>query len=201
MNKFVSIASAAALALTLAACGPKTEKAADDAASTTGNALEAAGSATSNAAQDVKEALTPTPSGQEFIDKAARSDAFEIAAAKLAITNAATAKVKSFASEMTKAHTASTAKIKAAAKEASPSLTPDPTLTSDQSDKLADLGKLTGADFDKQYASGQVSAHKAALTLMDDYAKNGDVATLKAAAHEIAPTVRKHLDMAEKLDK
>lgn len=201
MNKLAPIWSATALALALAACGPKTRQATADLANSTGNAMATAGSATSNAAEAVRETLTPTPSGQEFIDKAAKNDAFEIAAAKLATTKAASADVKSFANEMTKAHTASTTKIKAAAKAAMPAMTPDPTLTSDQSDELADLGKVTGTDFDKKYISDQVDAHKDALALMENYAKSGDVAPLKTAANEIAPTVRKHLDMAQKLNK
>jgi len=199
--KKLPIWSATALALALVACGPKTHQAATDVANSTGNAMATAGSATSNAAEAVKEALTPTPSGQEFIDKAAKNDAFEIAAAKLATTKASSPDVKSFASEMTKAHTESTAKIKEAGKAAMPVMTPDPTLTNDQSDELADLGKVNGTDFDKKYMESQVDAHKDALALMDDYAKNGDVASLKMAANEIAPTVRKHLDMAEKLEK
>lgn len=201
MKKIVALASAGILALGLAGCGPKAEQKADAAANTAGDAMVAAGDMASNAATDVKEAVTPTPTGQEFVDKAAKSDAFEIAAAKLAKTNAASADVKSFAAEMIKAHTESSAKIKAAATKASPAITPDATLTSDQSDKLADLGKLKGADFDKKYISGQVDAHKDALSLMQGYAKDGDVSSLKDAAGEIAPTVSKHLDMAKALDK
>jgi putative membrane protein len=189
------------LSLALVACGPKTEKAADSAANAAGDTLEAAGNIASNAVDATSNALTPTPTGQEFVNKAAKSDAFEIAAAKLAATNASSAAVKDFAAEMIKAHTASTAKIKAAASAASPAITPDPTLTSDQQEDLADLGKLKGADFDKSYIDGQEDAHQDALSLMNGYAKDGDVASLKAAAAAIAPVVAKHLDMVKALDK
>ena len=40
-----------------------------------------------------------------------------------------------------------------------------------------------------------------ALSLMQDYAKNGDVPSLKATAGEIEPIVQKHLDMAKALEK
>jgi len=201
MHKILTLSSAAILALSLAGCGPKTEQKVDSAANSVGDAMAAAGDATANAASDVKEAVTPTPTGQEFVNKAAKSDAFEIAAAKLAATNAASADVKSFAAEMIKAHTESTAKVKAAAAKASPAITPDATLTDDQSDKLADLGKLKGADFDKKYVSGQVDAHEDALSLMQGYAKDGEVPSLKDAAGAIAPTVAKHLDMAKAMNK
>jgi len=199
MKYFASVATAA-LALSLAACGPKTEQAADSAVNTTGEAMSDAGNAASNALDAAGDALQPTPSGQTFADTAAKSDAFEIAAAKLAKTNASSPKVKAFADDMIKAHTDSTAKIKAAAAKASPAITPDPTLTGEQNDDLADLAKLKGADFDKAYIDGQIDAHDDALELMENFAKDGDVPSLKAAAGEIAPIVKGHLDMAKALE-
>lgn len=192
---------AVALVAALAACSPKTDDAANAAANavtdlgsdmsnTTGNALEAAG-----------DVLAPTPNGQGFADTAAKSDAFEIAAAKLALTNAASPDVKAFATKMIAAHTGSTVKIKAAAAKASPAITPDATLTSDQQGKLDDLAKLKGADFDAAYIDGQIGAHEDALALMKDYATNGDTPSLKTAAGEITPVVQGHLDMAKALKK
>jgi putative membrane protein len=189
----------ATLALGLSACGPKAEKAVDTAVNQTEETAADVGNATSNALSEVADAVTPTPSGQEFAYKAAKSDAFEIAAARLALDHAASAKVKAFARDMIAAHTASTAKIKAAAGRATAAITPDPTLTASQNDTLADLGKLSGADFDRAYLANQVDAHEDALALMRDYAEHGDVAPLKAAAGEIAPIVQKHLDKARTL--
>ena len=165
----------------------------------TSAALSDLGNGASNLAVAAKDAVTPTPSGQEFVDRAAKSDAFEIAAAKLAVTNGASPKVKTFAQEMIAAHTLSTDKIKAAARHAASSIIPDPTLTEDQKEALDKLGKLTGADFDREYLSGQIDAHEKALSLMRDYAKHGDVPSLKSAAEGIAPVVQKHLDEARAL--
>jgi putative membrane protein len=201
MNKVLSISCATALALSLAACGPKAEQKTDAAMNTTGDAMAAAGEMASNAAQDVKEAVTPTPTGQEFANTAAKSDAFEIAAAKLAAASGASTEVKKFAAEMITAHTASTAKIKTAAAAASPAITPDATLTEDQNEDLAKLKGLKGADFDTAYVDGQIDAHEDALSLMQGYAKDGEVASLKTAAGEIAPTVSKHLEMVKMLKK
>lgn len=210
MRKFVLIASTAALALSLAAC-KKTEQTANSAENGASNAAESAGAMASNASEsagnmasnamvDVKQALSPTPAGQEFADKAAKSDAFEIAAAKLAKSNAASAGVKDFAAQMIKDHTESTKKIKAAADKASPAITPDATMTDDQNDKLADLTKKNGKDFDKAYIDGQVSAHQDMLAMMRDYAEHGDTPSLKQAAGDIAPVVQKHLGMAKALE-
>lgn len=195
MRHAIATMTAAGLALALAGCHNKTnnqvtaaaENSADDISDATANIL-------SNTAADVREAVTPTPTGQDFADKAAKSDAFEIASAKLAQEKSGSADIKSFASMMIKDHTASTAKIKEAAAEASPKITPDPTLTDEQNSKLDDLRKLAGADFDKEYASQQVDAHKAALSLMQLYAEKGEVEPLKTAAGAIVPTVQGHLD-------
>jgi len=194
MRKSIALAGSLALGLVLSACGPKTKEATTSAEDTTSNAAADAGNAIANAADDVKEAVTPTPTGQEFVDKAAKSDAFEIASAKLAKEKAASADIKSFAAMMIGDHTASTAKVKKAAGEATPAIKPDATLTEDQNEKLADLGKLSGADFDKKYADQQVDAHESALSLMSAYADKGDVASLKTVAGEIKPKVAAHLD-------
>lgn len=187
-----------ALAAALTACGSRTS------ASVT-NTTDA--TATTMTTNDVVAAPTgdtgmmaATPSPQQFADMAARSDAFEIAAAKLAQTNGSSAAVKAFAAKMIAAHTESTAKIKKAAAAASPAITPDPTLAgSEFPAKLDELGKLTGADFDQAYVAGQIDAHNHALGLMELYAAKGDAPTLKAAAGEIVGVVKEHLVMVRAL--
>jgi putative membrane protein len=192
MRRLSILATPFALALLLSACGQKASQTADATGNSISNAASDAGDAIANAADDVKEAVTPTPTGQEFADKAARSDAFEIASARLAEKKAASADLKSFAAMMIEDHTGSTAKVKKAASEAG--IKPDATLTDDQNAKLVDLGKLSGAAFDKEYASQQVDAHQSALSLMSVYADKGETPSLKAAAGEIKPKVETHLE-------
>jgi len=191
---FVSVSVVA-----LAACSPQAKQDTGNVVNAAENSISNAANATGNAIQNAGQALTPTPTAQEFIDKAARSDAFEIAAAKLAKTNAASADVKDFAKMMIDAHTQSTARIKKVAGGLSPALTPDPTLTDSQKGKLDDLGKLKGADFDKKYIEGQVDAHEDALALMKKYAADGEEPALKSAAGDIEPVVQTHLDKAKAL--
>jgi putative membrane protein len=193
MRKLTIIATPLALALVLTGCG----QSASNTAASTENAVSEGGSdvgnAIDNAADDVKEALTPTPSPQDFANTAAKSDAFEIASAKIAKDKATSPDLKMFASMMIEDHTGSTAKIKAAAAKLSPAVTPDATLTDSQNSKLKTLGEKTGADFDKEYADQQVDAHQSALSLMTEYADNGEAAGLKAVAAEIKPKVETHL--------
>lgn len=193
--------SVATLAIALTACGPEARQTEDAAANDAATVVADAGNATENAVEAATDALTPAPKGQEFVDRAEKSDAFEITAAWFAQSNTTSAEVKTSATEMTKPHTDPTTKIKEAAAQATPAITPQPTLTDDQNDELAELGKLKGAEFDQQYMSGQVEAHDDALALMESYARNGDMASIKTAATKIAPIVQRHLEMARKLSR
>ncbi|BAK65718.1 hypothetical protein SLG_10430 [Sphingobium sp. SYK-6] len=163
--------------------------------------VDRAENAATNTIDNVTQSLTPTPSGQEFANTAARSDAFEIAAAKLAATNAQSAEVKEFAQKMIEAHTQSTARIKEAAGASQPQITPDATLSRDQQEDLNELKALKGAKFDEEYIDGQVDAHEDALALMRKYATDGTVTPLKAAAGELAPVIEQHLAHARRLDR
>jgi putative membrane protein len=184
--KLLGIVALATTALSLAACGQKTETAHNTTVTT------------ETAINDALPETIVAP-GQAFANTAAASDAFEVETSKLAETNAASAAVKSFAKHMVTAHTESTAKLKNAAAALTPALTPDPTLTADQQAKLDSLKALTGADFDAAYASAQVDAHEKTLAALKDYAAAGDVPQFKEFATALVPTVTAHLNTAKGL--
>ena len=108
MTRPLLIAGAAIAALSLAACGQKTE--------TKGAATPAEQAATPDAnpaatiATPADEASAPV-----FVEKASASDLFEVEAAKLAQATSKNAEVKKFAADMVAAHTKSTAALKKAA--------------------------------------------------------------------------------------
>lgn len=185
--KHYAIAAIAAAALTTAGCGKKDETVAADPQVVAG------------ASDPAVMPATPASPGQAFADTAAASDIFEIETSKLAATKAGSAKVKSFAAQMIKAHTDSTAKLKTAAAAASPAITPAPALTPPQQAKLDELAAKSGADFDKAYGEAQVAAHQMTLDALKAYSASGDVASLKAFATELVPIVTAHLNMAKGL--
>ena len=76
-------------------------------------------------------ALSPL-TAQGFANAAAASDKFEIETSQLAATNASSAAVKKFATQMIAAHSASTAKLKSTLAGQSPAITPDDTLNPEQ---------------------------------------------------------------------
>ncbi|MDF2639473.1 MAG: hypothetical protein K0R64_2457 [Novosphingobium lindaniclasticum] len=149
-------------------------------------------------ADGVMPTATQSPD-QAFANTAAASDAYEIETSKLAVAKGQSAEVKRFAEKMIEAHTQSTQKLKGVTDKLSPSITPDAGLTEAQEQKLDALRNLSGADFDKAYASAQVDAHQMTLDKLKDYAANGDSAPLKAFAKEIVPAVTAHLNMAKSL--
>ncbi|PTS91508.1 MULTISPECIES: DUF4142 domain-containing protein [unclassified Caulobacter] len=194
MTRQILIVSAAIAALSLAACGQK---------------VETKGAATPNEqamTPDANPAATvPTPADETRADvfalKAADMDLFEIEAAKLVATRSTNVQVKAFAKTMEAAHTKSTAGLTAAITASGLPLTLPTTLSKDMQDKLDDLSKASNEDFDKKYADGQVDAHQAGLNLMQRYAQDGDSAEIKTFAAATAPTIQKHLNMAEGLKK
>lgn len=195
MMNFKTLALVSAAALSLAACGEKADDttAVDNStyANTTATDVNAAGSNDAMAA--------PASGGQAFVNMAAASDAFEIETSKLAVTNGASAAVKKFAGQMITAHEGSTAKLKALTATLSPVLTPNPALSAEQQQTLADLKTKQGADFDTAYAAAQVAGHQQTLDTLKGYAATGEVPQLKTFASGLAPTVAAHLNMAKSL--
>ena len=188
MTRHLLIAGAAVAALSLAACGQKTE--------TKGAATPAEQAATPDANP---AATVVTPSNEaaapDFVAKAGASDMFEVEAAKLAATKAKSPEVKKFAAEKVTAHTKTTEGLKKAIADSGQTALALPTvLPKDLQDKLTDLGKAD--NFDKAYMDNQVDAHQAALDVLQRYAQDGDVPAIKAFAAATAPAVQQHLDKA-----
>jgi putative membrane protein len=157
---------------------------------------------TKGAATPAEQAATPDAHPAATVPtppKAAASDMFEVAAAKVALKRSTNPEVKKFAQMMIDAHTKSTAALKKALADSSSTVAPPAALPQDLQDKVDDLTKADAKDFDKKYADGQVDAHQSALNLMQRYAQDGDVPAIKAFAASTAPVVQEHLNMAEGL--
>jgi putative membrane protein len=153
-----------------------------------------------------------TPSAEQFRNKAASSDAFEIVSSKMAQTHATDPQIKDFAAMMIRDHTASTDKLVALGGISKASIDTkmqpgkdgkyegNDLLSTTQAAELNSLNAKSNADFDQTYMEDQVKGHKDAVALMEDYAKDGDNAKLKAFAAEVLPTIKEHLAMAQKIE-
>jgi putative membrane protein len=128
-----------------------------------------------------------------FVKGAAVGGMFEIESSKLALKKSSSPDVKSFASQMITDHGKAGKGLKLAVKRAKIDPTIAPRSLDDAHEaKLSDLKK--SKDFDKDYISAQVDAHDEAVTLFEDYSRDGDNDTLKTFASKTLPTLKNHQD-------
>ncbi|HWD27980.1 MAG TPA: DUF4142 domain-containing protein [Rhizomicrobium sp.] len=151
-----------------------------------------------------------TPNATQFRAKASASDAFEVLSSRIALTHATNPDIKSFAQMMIDDHTKSTnklvslggiskASLKSKMKPGRDGKYASNDLLGSNADELNSLDSKSNDDFNKTYINDQVKGHEDAVSLLEDYAKNGDNAKLKAFANDILPTVREHLAKAKQI--
>lgn len=149
-----------------------------------------------------KPAPTPQPPSLTetditFLDNAARSNDFIIAAAKLADTQARDPHVKTFAARLVADHTASQDRLKTIADQHGTTLPDD--LDTDEEHVLDSLKTEKGRAFDRDFTALQIAGHDSAAPLFQAEAANGTDPALKAYATDMQSTIQSHLDMAKAL--
>jgi putative membrane protein len=136
-----------------------------------------------------------------LLDEANKADSV---AGAFALTKAADPSVKAFARLMMGEHHALRVQGEALAKKLkitpeAPTNDPVQTAGSSEMSALQAVGK--GAAFDKAYIDQEVTIHKAVLDLADKALGDTQTAELKALIEKAKPTIQKHLDRAEELQK
>lgn len=134
------------------------------------------------------------PSAQDFAMTVALSDMYELASAKLALKRADGAPTREFAQMMVADHTKSSQALKDAVAKSGKTLAMPEKLDSEHQAQLDILASLSGADFDREYLSQQMAAHRKALALLKSYGGNGDTAELRQFAQGTIPVIQKHHD-------
>ena len=104
------------------------------------------------------------PTDPQIAHIAYTAGVIDIAAAKQALAKTSNKEVKSFAEDMVRDHEAVNKQALVLVKKLN--VTPEDndtsqTLSKNAADKLAELGKLRGAAFDKAYVANEVAYHKA----------------------------------------
>jgi putative membrane protein len=156
--------------------------------------------AASFAIANVASAQTAIPKADaDSLIAIAQANIAEVAAGKMALDKSSNVDVKSFAQMMIDDHSKGLDETKkvAAAKNITLPSEPD----AEHKKMAADLQKLSGAAFDKQYVSkaGVADHTKVHAALKKDIASAKD-ADIKALASKLEPTVAHHEEMAKKLD-
>ena len=135
---------------------------------------------------------------QHFVTTAAQSDEFERRAGRLAQQMAVSNRVREFGGMMVADHTKTTEDLKAAIRRANHTPPPPPPLRADQQQMLEQL-RGAGRRFDFLYLRQQVQAHQEAVSLFQEYARDGHNEVLVAAARQTLPLIQHHLEMAQRL--
>jgi putative membrane protein len=139
------------------------------------------------------------PSTPEFVRKAAMSDLYGVAAGKIAAEKGQTDAVKQFGTHMVEAHGKTSEELRGIVQAEKLDVALPGRLSKRYHTMVGELAAAKPEDFDKAYGKQQVKAHKRAVDLFDDYAEDGDNAALKQFAANVLPTIKQHLEQAEKL--
>lgn len=219
------IALAAALSLTACNRGSDTTASKDATGSTTASTTPTDSSSTSTAPST---AATPAPSSDmsgaaatsgtglrtsssgtgsatplaaadsQFVTKAAEGGQFEVEIGKLAADKATDPNVKAFAQMLVDDHTAANDRLRQIASGhnlALPASLPD-----DMKKEIDQLSKLSGAKFDKQFVKMVgIKDHHHDIAEFEKASRSAQSADVKDFAASTLPTLKKHLDAAEKL--
>ncbi|MBQ0819811.1 DUF4142 domain-containing protein [Microvirga sp. HBU67558] len=138
------------------------------------------------------------PAAADFVNRAAISNMFEIQSSQLAQQKAQNDRVRQFAQSMVQDHTAAGDKLKAAAQGVQGATVPT-SLDQPHQQMVQTLQSASGPSFERDYVQMQVTAHRDAVNLFDQYAQNGDNQQLKQLAQQTLPALREHLQSAEQI--
>jgi putative membrane protein len=132
---------------------------------------------------------------QKFLKAAIEGNFAEVEMGQLAKKQASSDGVRSFGDMLEKDHSAANQKATAAA--TSLGMTPPTSPNKKQKADYDKMSKLSGAQFDKMFATHMVADHKKDIKDYEKAAKKKDAAG--SYATEILPTLRKHLEAAQSL--
>lgn len=132
---------------------------------------------------------------QTFVQKAAMSNQFKIQTSELAVSKAQNDEVKSVARDMIKELQDTGRKLKTAldASRKDRDMSTASVLDARHQQIIENLGKVSGAEFDRLYIEAQINAHREAVDLFRAYSQTGDDSDLKSFASQTLPALERHL--------
>lgn len=139
-----------------------------------------------------------TKKDKTFITNASEAGHAEIEKAKLAVKSSTNDEVKAFADMMIKDHTKAGDELTTIVEGKAGKVSKGPGAVQDA--KILELKALTGDTFNKAYAKQALADHKEAVSLFEKASADLDDADLKAFAAKTLPTLKHHLEEAEKLE-
>jgi len=134
---------------------------------------------------------------EEFVKQASAAGLAEVNAADLALRFAASPDVRQFAAQMKQDHTKSNNELTGLANTKQLKMAEKMDATHEK--MYQKMGKLSGADFDKEYIRSQVRDHEKAVSLFEGASKSAKDPQLKQWAAATLPTLRMHLKMSQEM--
>jgi putative membrane protein len=133
-----------------------------------------------------------------FLTDAMKGDNSEVALGKIAQSKGASQGVKDLGSMLVTDHGAHKTEVASLAQQAGVAVTDD--IMDEAKTMETKLNGLSGDAFDKAFIAGAIEDHKKDIAKYEAQAKSGDAQTA-ALANKTLPTLRKHLETAQKLQK
>lgn len=143
------------------------------------------------------DATTVSESDMKFAVEAASGGMMEVQLGRMALEQASAQTVKDFAQTMIDDHSKANAELQDLARRQSIELPATP--GADHQDKIDQLAKMKGRDFDRAYVDLMVSDHESDVAAFDNQSRNGSDPSLREWAAEKLPVLRHHLDMAKEM--
>uniref|UniRef100_UPI001E5C2DEA DUF4142 domain-containing protein n=1 Tax=Microvirga roseola TaxID=2883126 RepID=UPI001E5C2DEA len=157
---------------------------------------------TGNQSQQQRTQAQSAQAGQmqasDFVNRAAVSNMFEIESSRLAQQRSQNDRVRQFAQRMIQDHTQATERLQSVVQNIDGVSVPS-NLDQQHQQMLRTLQSASGQGFDRAYVQMQVTAHRNAVNLFQQYAQNGDNQQLQQFAQQTVPTLREHLQSIQQI--
>ncbi|MGE5395279.1 MAG: DUF4142 domain-containing protein [Candidatus Saccharibacteria bacterium] len=133
----------------------------------------------------------------DFIKDAVSGGLMEVELGRYAQQNAKNPRVRNFGAMMVRDHSKANDELKTLLTQKS--ITVPATMDDKHHDKMTDIQKKTGSDFDKDYMKEMVDDHEKDVDKFKKQAENGTDPELKSFAAKTLPILLMHQDSAKKI--
>ena len=135
---------------------------------------------------------------REFIEKAAMGGLMEVQLGNVVAQRATNNDVKQFGQKMVSEHSKANSQLKQIAAQKGIQLPQQ--LDDKHKEKINELNKNTGPEFDREYMSHMVDDHEEDIDTFKEQAEDGQDPALKQFASQTVPKLEQHLAMAKQIE-
>ncbi len=155
------------------------------------NAVREAGEAMQQQAGEVSH------EAQDFVDQATMGNMFEIQSSRLARQRSQDPEVRDFAERMISDHTELGGRLQGIVRDIGATMPEQ--LNQEHRQRIEQLERASGDEFERLYMREQVEAHETATRLYEQYARRGQNEPLTSLAEETLPILEGHLRSARQI--